>query len=162
MLYLVLCSIRRPSEPFHAGRLFMWKEPKCLTTWVDLCSRQNPGHILLAGLGGAFTPKTHFEVPTKLHLLMLKGPSLITVAYRTLVFPEYGMANTSNFTRGFTPATNPEWGNNIWAAKWAFIYVIRAKAKNSVISCIRVLRVRNGQCQQFHARLYPCQQPRKG
>ena len=43
------------------------------------------------------------------------------------------MANASNFTRGFTPASNPERGNNIWATKWAFIYVKRAKAKNSVI-----------------------------
>ena len=39
------------------------------------------------------------------------------------------MANASNFTRGFTPASNPETGNNIWATKWAFIYVKRAKAK---------------------------------
>ena len=43
------------------------------------------------------------------------------------------MANASNFTRGFTPASNPERGNNIGAMKWAFIYVKRAKAKNSVI-----------------------------
>ena len=35
-------------------------------------------------------------------------------------------------------------------------------AKNSVIPYLRVPRVRNGQCKQFHARLYPCQQPRKG
>ena len=38
------------------------------------------------------------------------------------------MANASNFTRGFTPASNPERGNNIWATKWAFIYVKRAWA----------------------------------
>ena len=44
------------------------------------------------------------------------------------------MANASNFTRGFTPASNPERGNNIGAMKWAFIYVKRAKAKNSVTS----------------------------
>ena len=159
--------------------------------------------------GGAFTPKSPFEVPKKLHLFMLKGPrkkhyqvvrygsrstkwtmqaisrealplpatpkgvtkwafiyvkraKAKTVSYRTLGFPEYGMANASNFTRGFTPASNPERGNNIWATKWAFIYVKRAKAKNSVISYLRVPRVRNGQCKQFHARLYPCQQPRKG
>ena len=47
------------------------------------------------------------------------------------------MANASNFTRGFTPASNPERGNNIGAMKWAFIYVKRAKAKNSVISYLR-------------------------
>ena len=96
-------------------------------------------------------------------LFMLKGPRVKTV-YRTLGFPEYGMANASNFTRGFTPASNPQRGNNIilWATKWAFIYVKRAKAKNSVISYLRVPRVRNGQCKQFHARLYPGQQPRKG
>ena len=34
------------------------------------------------------------------------------------------MANASNFTRGFTPASNPERGNNIWVTKWAFIYTI--------------------------------------
>ena len=59
-------------------------------------------------------------------LFMLKGPRLKTVSYRTLGFPEYGMANASNFTRGFTPASNPERGNNIGATKLAFIYVKRA------------------------------------
>ena len=34
------------------------------------------------------------------------------MSYRGLGFPEYGMANASNFTRGFTPASNPERGNN--------------------------------------------------
>ena len=92
-------------------------------------------------------------------LFMLKGPRLKTVSYRTLGFP---MTNASNFTRGFTPASNPERGNNIGAMKWAFIYVKRANAKNSVISYLRVPRVRNGQRKQFHARLYPCQQPRNG
>ena len=57
---------------------------------------------------------------------------LKTVSYRTLLFPEYGMANASNFTRGFTPASNPERGNNIWATKLAFIYVKMTQAKNSV------------------------------
>ena len=56
-------------------------------------------------------------------LFMLKGPRLKTVSCRTVGFPEYGMANASNFTRGFTPASNPERGNNIRATKWAFIYV---------------------------------------
>ena len=42
------------------------------------------------------------------------------------------MANASNFTRGFTPASNPERGNNIWATKLAVIYVKRAKAKKTV------------------------------
>ena len=53
-------------------------------------------------------------------LFLLKGPRLKTVPYRTLGFPEYGMANASYFTRGFTPASNPERGNNIGAMKWAF------------------------------------------
>ena len=95
-------------------------------------------------------------------LSMLKGPRLKTVSYRTLGFPECGMSNASNFTRGFTPASNPERGNNIWATKLAFIYVKRAKARNTVISYLRVPRVRSGQCKQFHARFYPSQQPRKG
>ena len=72
------------------------------------------------------------------------------------------MANARNFTRGFTPASNPERGNNIGAMKWAFIYVKRAKAKNSAISYLRVPRVWNGQCKQFHARLYPSSNPERG
>ena len=68
---------------------------------------------------------------------MLKGPRLKTVSYRTLGFPECGMSNASNFTRGFTPASNPERGNNIWATKWAFIYVMRAEPKNSVIAYLK-------------------------
>ena len=36
-----------------------------------------------------------------------------TVSYSTLGFQEYGMANASNFSRGFTPASNPERGNHI-------------------------------------------------
>ena len=53
------------------------------------------------------------------------------------------MANASNFTRCFTPAINTERGNNIWATKLAFIYVMRAEPKNSVIAYLRVPRVRN-------------------
>ena len=64
-------------------------------------------------------------------LFMLKGSRLKTVSYRTFGFPEYGMANASNFTRGFTPASNPERGNNMWVTKLAFIYVKRAKAKKT-------------------------------
>ena len=74
---------------------------------------------------------------------MLKGPRLKTVSYRTLGFPECGMSNASNFTRGFTPASNPERGNNICATKWAFIYVMRAEPKISVIAYLRVPRIRN-------------------
>ena len=99
---------------------------------------------------------------TKLAFIYVKRAKAKTVSYRTLGFPEYGMANASNFTRGLTPVSNPERGNNIWATKWAFIYIKRAKAENSVISYLRVPRVRNDQCKQFHARLYPGQQPRKG
>ena len=75
--------------------------------------------------------------------IYVKRAKAKTVSYRTLGFPEYGMSNASNFTRGFTPASNPERGNNIWATKWAFIYVKRAKGKNSVTSYIRVPRVAN-------------------
>ena len=52
-----------------------------------------------------------------------------------------GMANAS--TLGFTPASNPERGNNIGATKWAFIYVKRYEPKHSVIAYLRVPRVRN-------------------
>ena len=93
---------------------------------------------------------------------MLKGPRLKTVSYRTLGFPEYGMANASNFTRGFTPASNPERGNDIWATKWAFIYVKRDNAKNCVISYVRVPRVRNGPCKQFHRGFTPASNPQRG
>ena len=72
------------------------------------------------------------------------------------------MADASNFMRGFTPASNNERGNNIGAMKWAFIYVKRAMAKNSVISYLRVPRVRNGQCKQFYARFYPASNPERG
>ena len=112
--------------------------------------------------GGSFAQKSPFEVPKKLQLFMLKGPRKKTLPSCSLGCQEYEMDNASNFTRGFTPASNPKRGNKIWAIKWAFIYVKRVNAKNSVISYLRVLRVRNGQCKQFHARLYPCQQPRKG
>ena len=44
------------------------------------------------------------------------------------------MANASNFTRGFTPAINPERGNDILATKLAFIYVKRAKAIKKTLS----------------------------
>ena len=53
------------------------------------------------------------------------------------------MANASNFTGGFTPASIPERGNNTWATKWAFIYVMRAEPKNSVIAYLRIPRVQN-------------------
>ena len=62
-------------------------------------------------------------------LFMLKGPILKTVSYRTLVFPEYGMANASNFMRGFIPARTPKWVTTLWATKLAFIYDKRSKAK---------------------------------
>ena len=92
------------------------------------------------------------------------------------------MANASNFTRGFTPASNPERGNNIWATKWGFIYDKRAEPKNSVIAYLRVPRVRNyiwvgltksakaprvkprvrnDQCKQFYKRyLSPARKPK--
>ena len=53
-------------------------------------------------------------------LFMLKRPRLKTVSYRTLGFPEYGMTNASNFTRGFTPASNPERGNNLMGNEMGF------------------------------------------
>ena len=64
------------------------------------------------------------------------------------------MANASNLKRGFNPASNPKRCHEM-----GFFYVKRAKAKNSVISYLRVPRVRNGQCKQLDGRLYLCQQP---
>ena len=63
--------------------------------------------------GGAFTPKSPFEVPQKLHLFMLKGPRKKTSPSCSLGFHEYEMDNASNFTRGFTPASNPKRGNEM-------------------------------------------------
>ena len=97
-------------------------------------------------------------------LFMLNGPRLNTVSYRTLGFPEYGMANVSNFTRCFNPASNPERGYNIIIGNEMGFYlnVKRAKGKNSVILYLRVPRVPNDQCKQFHARLYPASNPERG
>ena len=61
-----------------------------------------------------FTPASNPERGNKSHgkrnwlLFMLKGPRLKTASCRTFVFPEYGMTNASNFSRGFTPSRNPE------------------------------------------------------
>ena len=63
--------------------------------------------------GGAFTPKSPFEVPKKLHLFMLKGPRKKILPSCSLGFQEYEMDNASNFTRGFTPASNPKRGNEM-------------------------------------------------
>ena len=46
--------------------------------------------------------------------------------------------------------------------KWAFIYVKRAKAKNSVISYLGVSRVGNDKCKQCQASLYPDSNPKRG
>ena len=145
----------------------MLKGPRLKTVSYRTLGFPEYGMANASNFTRGFTPASNPERGKKYGqrnwlLFMLKGPRLKTVSYRTLGFPEYGMANASNFTRGFTPASNPERGNNIGAMKWDFIYVKRAKAKNSVISYLRVPRVRNGQCKQFHAMLYPCQQPRKG
>ena len=94
------------------------------------------GMAIASNFTRGFTPASNPERGNNIYygqrngvLFMFKGPRLKTVYYRTLGFPEYGMANASNFTRGFTPPSNPERSNNIWATKWAFIYVKRAKAK---------------------------------
>ena len=63
--------------------------------------------------GEASPPKSPFEVPKKLHLFMLKGPRKKTLPSCSLGFQEYEMDNASNFTRGFTPASNPKRGNEM-------------------------------------------------
>ena len=69
------------------------------------------------------------------------------------------MANASNFTRGFTPASNPERGKNIlWATQLAFIYVKMIQTKNNVTSYLRVPIVRNDQCNP----LPPDSNPKRG
>ena len=145
----------------------MLKGPRLKTVSYRTLAFPEYGMANASNFTRGFTPASNPERGNnigamKWAFIYVKRAKPKTVSCRTLGFPEYGMANASNFTRGFTPASNPERGNNIGAMKWAFIYVKRAKAKNSVISYLRVPRVRNGQCKQFHARLYPCQQPRKG
>ena len=95
-------------------------------------------------------------------LFMLKGPRLKIVSYRTLGFPEYGMANASNFTRGFTPTSNPERGNNIGAMKWAFIYVKMAKAKNSVTSYLGFPEYGMANASNFTRGFTPASNPERG
>ena len=68
-----------------------------------------------------------------------------------------GQCKQFHARRGFM-CQQPKMGKNIWATKLAFIYVKRAKAKNSVISYLRVPRVRNDQCNQFEVCLYPPRQ----
>ena len=79
-----------------------------------------------------FTPASNPESGTTYGqrnwlLFMLKGPRLKTASCRTFVFPEYGMTNATNFSRGFTPSSNPEWGKTY--RQLAFIYVKMAKTK---------------------------------
>ena len=93
---------------------------------------------------------------------MLKGPRLKTVSYRTLGFPEYGMVNASNFTRGFTPASNPERGNNIGAMKWAFIYVKRAKAKTVSYRTLGFPEYRMANASNFTRGFTPANNPERG
>ena len=128
--------------------------------------------------GGAFTPKSPFEVPktnvfmlrgpriktlpscslgsmsttwtmqaiscealpltaipkgvTKWVLFMLKGSMLNAVSYRTLGFPEYGMANASNHKRGPTPDSNPKMGNTKMRKKIDINLCNSANAKRTV------------------------------
>ena len=128
----------------------MLRGPKCLTRWVDLSSNKYPENGLLAGLGWAFSPKSPFEVPKKLHLFMLRGPRIKTLPSCSLGFHEYEMDNASNFKRDFTPDSNLKRGNEI-----GFYLCKRAKAKNSVISYLGVPTVRNDQCKQCQGRLHP-------
>ena len=114
-----------------------------------------------------YTPASNLERgnniwATKLAFIYVKRAKAKNSVISYLMVPTVRNGRCKQFYARFYPASNPERGNNIGAMKWAFIYVKRAKAKNSVISNLRVPRVRNGQCKQFHARLYPGQQPRKG
>ena len=58
-------------------------------------------------------------------LFMLRGPRLKTVSYRTLGFPEYGMANASNFTRGFTPAPATPKGVTTYGQRNWLLYMLK-------------------------------------
>ena len=58
-------------------------------------------------------------------LCMLKGPRLKTASYRTLGCLEYGMTNASNLMRGFTPASNPKRGNNIYRQRNWLLFMLK-------------------------------------
>ena len=49
--------LQAPQQTGSSGRLFMLREPKGLTRWVDLSSHQYPENGLLARLGWGFHPK---------------------------------------------------------------------------------------------------------
>ena len=84
------------------------------------------------------------------------------MSYRTVGFPEYGMANASNFTRGFTPASNPERGNNIWATKWTFIYVKRAKAETVSYRTLGLIECGMANASNFTRGFTPASNPERG
>ena len=139
------------------GLLFMLKGPRLKTVSYRTLGLIECGMVNASNFTRGFTPASTPERGNnigamKWAFIYVKRAKAKTVSYRTLGFPEYGMANASNFMRGFTPASNPERGNNIGAMKWVFIYDKRAKGKNGVISYLRVDTVRIGQCKQFHAR----------
>ena len=99
--------------------------------------------------GGVFTLKLPHEVLKKLHLFMLRGPRIKTLPSCSLGFPEYGMTNSSNVNRGFTPHSNPKRGRP--PNKKIDIYLCKsAKAKTQCHSLpYSVLRVRNDQWKHF-------------
>ena len=125
------------------GLLFMLKGPRVKTVSRPTLGFPEYGMANASNFTRGFTPASNHERGNnigamKWAFIYVKRAKAKTVSYRTLGFPEYGMVNASNFTRGFTPARNPEMGNNIlWATKLAFIYVKRARAKNSVISYLK-------------------------
>ena len=124
------------------GLLFMLKGPRLKTVSYRTLGLIECGMANASKFTRGFTPASNPERGNnigamKWAFIYVKRAKAKTVSYRSLGFPEYGMANASNFTRGFTPASNPERGNNIGAMKWAFIYDKRAKGKNCVISYLR-------------------------
>ena len=62
--------------------------------------------------GGAFTPKSPFEVP-KILFIYVKRAKDKNIAKLFIGFHEYEMDNASNFMRGFTPDSNPKRGNEM-------------------------------------------------
>ena len=108
--------------------------------------------------GWAFTPTSPFESNHKtarIYVKTAKDKKHCQVGHWSSMRTKWTLQSISSVALPL-PATPKG------VTKRAFIYGKRAKSKNSVTSYLRVPRIWNGQCKQFHARLYPCQQPQKG
>ena len=81
--------------------------------------------------GGAFTPKSPFEVPKKKSIYVKRAKDK-NIAKLFIGFHEYEMDNASNFMRGSTPDSNPKRGNTKMRKKIDINLCKSANAKTAV------------------------------